>query len=117
VCGLLLTAFLAEVRLAGNSPNSSAGRLEVKYVGTADWGTVCDHYWDLSDADVACRMLGFKSAISAASGAYFGEGTGTIWMGDLLCFGNESSLLLCSHSGPSVHNCDHSQDVGLACSS
>ena len=103
------------MRLAGNNNNASAGRLEVNYNGQG-WGTVCDDLWDLADADVACKMLGFRSATSAPREAYFGEGSGTIWLDDLLCSGNESSLLQCPHAGLGVHNCRHSEDAGVVCS-
>jgi hypothetical protein len=103
------------VRLNSSTTNATYGRLEVNY-NNQGWGTICDDYWSLSDADVACRMLGFKSAISTQGEAYYGAGSGMIWLDDVLCYGNESTLLDCSHSGFRVHNCRHTEDVGVACS-
>ena len=31
------------------------------------------------------------------------------------CFGNESSLLNCTHAGILTHNCGHSEDAGVIC--
>ena len=50
------------------------GRVEVYFNNT--WGTICDDYWDLRDARVACRQLGFVDAISAEVFSRFGIGEG-----------------------------------------
>ena len=38
-----------------------------------------------------------------------------ILLDDLQCNGDERSLLECSHRGVGVHNCLHSEDVGVIC--
>ena len=44
-----------DIRLA-DGENEMEGRVEVCYNGR--WGTVCDDFWDVSDARVACKMAG-----------------------------------------------------------
>lgn len=90
--------------------------MEVNY-NNGGWGTICDDLWSIEDADVACRMLGFKSASAFTKRASFGEGTGIVWLDNVQCQGMESSLLLCSHLGLAVHNCEHNEDAGVVCSS
>ncbi|XP_078614542.1 uncharacterized protein LOC144883781 isoform X2 [Branchiostoma floridae x Branchiostoma japonicum] len=103
---------LLAVRLVdGNSPNE--GRVEVFYQGK--WGTVCDDGWDLKDASVVCRRLGYPNATSALDRAHFGEGSGPIWLDDLVCEGDESGLSECGHSGLGVVNCGHHEDAGVVC--
>jgi hypothetical protein len=46
-----------EVRLSGDL-TSESGRLEV--CNNNAWGTVCNNHWDIRDALVACRALGFQ---------------------------------------------------------
>ena len=48
-----------DLRLVGSSSNR-AGRLEIFLRG--EWGTVCDDGFGLTEANVACRQLGFSGA-------------------------------------------------------
>ena len=108
---LLIILTVLEVRLVGGPYN--AGRVEVYYNGA--WGTVCDDDWDINDALVVCRQLGFPYALDAYQDAHYGQGTGAILLDDIDCLGYESSLLSCSHSGVGNHNCDHSEDASARC--
>ena len=96
-----------------NSYSSRAGRVELQYNGT--WGTICGDSWDLPDADVVCRQLGYDGALRAVRDTAFGQGTGPIWLDDVQCVGNETSISHCSHLGLGVHNCRHYQDAGVVC--
>ena len=102
-----------QVRLVGGY-GVNTGRVEVYYSNT--WGTVCDYSWDLNDATVVCRELGFPGAISSSCCATFGRGTGPIWLNNVGCTGNETSLSTCSYKGWGKHNyCRHKHDAGVNC--
>ena len=89
--------------------------MEIFYNG--NWGSVCDDGWDINDARVVCRQLGFPNVDSAPRSARFGAGSGQIWLDNVACSGNESSLVNCRHMGWGVENCGHSEDASVICSS
>ena len=100
------------IRLVGGS-GPHEGRVEVYHNGT--WGTVCDDYWDLQDATVVCRQLGYDTAEGALGRAAFGRGSGRIWYANVNCNGREANLTQCAHNGLGMNNCYHSEDAGVIC--
>ena len=107
----LLAITDGSVRINNTSP--STGRVEVFYDGK--WGTICDDAWDLNDAHVICRQLGFKQALQAYKSAYHGQGSGPIWLDDLACSGSEKNLHDCRHRGWGKHDCTHGRDASVKC--
>ena len=102
------------MRLAGGE-DFTLGRVEFLQNGT--WGTVCAENWDLKDANVVCRELGFGQAIKAFKSAVFGPGKGEMRMNNVHCTGSERSLSECRHSRTwSEDKCSHSKDAGVVCS-
>ena len=103
------------MRLKGPLSANGTGRVEVFYGGR--WGTVCDNNWDMNDAVVVCRQLGYKYGIRALGKGSVLFGSGKIWLDNVNCTGSESNLTSCAHNGWGIHNCGHDEDAGVECSS
>ncbi len=124
-----------EVRLMGGV-NITQGRLEI-CVNDA-WGTVCSNRFGTNEAVVVCRQLQFSESSESGSCIYinndslsklcvgvisiigsdlseFGQSPSPIFLDNLACTGSESNLSSCHRSVIGLHQCDHSQDVGLQC--
>ncbi|XP_031569217.1 uncharacterized protein LOC116303758 isoform X3 [Actinia tenebrosa] len=99
-----------DIRLTGGR-SQKEGRLEIFHRG--EWGTVCEDYWSKEDAKVVCNELGFTSVVKVYQS--FGPGTGQVWLHNLQCYGNETSLTQCRHGRWATSPCSHDEDVGLIC--
>lgn len=87
------------IRLLGDKNSYTSGQISIYSRQT--WGYVCGANWDMKDATVACKQLGFQRAISA-SATSVPRKTGltpySITSGEVRCTGKESSLQQCPTS-------------------
>jgi hypothetical protein len=95
-----------------------SGRVEVLHDHV--WGTVCNDAFDIDDAHVACKELGFAAGASTytstlAASVSGGSTPSQIWLSNLACVGTEATLDECAHDGWGVQDCLHGEDVGVAC--
>ena len=66
------------------------------------------------------NMYRLKLLIMSSNGVYlqdtpYGEGSGQIWLDEVICAGNETSLLACQHNDWADDDCSHSEDVTIRC--
>ena len=52
---------------------------------------------------------------TARTSAYFGQGTGSIFLDNVGCLGTESRVIDCSHNSIGSHDCSHAEDAGVTC--
>ena len=124
---LLMAVLLAALGVLASAPAQAApvegdlrlraggsdqeGRLEVYY--DDKWGIVCDDYFGLEDAKVACKQMGFTDAEDFIR--RFGSPSARVWLDDLRCDGSEARLSDCTHRGWGQHNCSLREAVGVRC--
>ena len=105
-----------DVRLA-DGPSAAEGRVEIYHDG--QWGTACDDGWNALNTAAVCRQLGYPYWGAHHGGAHYGEGSGPIWIDDVMCSPTAVALSKCIRAGGTltwgVNNCGHDEDVGVKC--
>ena len=48
-------------------------------------------------------------------GNRYGPGSGSIWLDDVQCVGNERSITVCPRADLHENDCEHSEDVSVSC--
>ena len=121
-----------------NGENVQEGRLEI-CINNA-WGTVCQRGFSSDEANVVCRDLGLLNGTLLSFNlvsfikillyfsensieipqvfinAFYGEGTGPIFLDRLACTGNEANLLMCTIGRDlGITDCTHAMDVSVSC--
>ena len=85
-----------------DGPDPHSGRVEVyaraDWHNIAEWGTICSDSWDIQDARVVCRQLGYPDAVAALSSAHYGQGSGSILLDEVECLGTEPDIFACPHN-------------------
>ena len=69
-------------------------------------------------ASQSCNLNLFSSIPGAEvfRNAFFGQGTGRIFLDDVACNGTESRLIDCRHPSIGQQDCGHYEDAGVNCS-
>ena len=99
-----------------NCAGMGGGGLSVTTFGTALMLelSVSSLAWDqVSQLAVSCQLLIITLVGSARRSAFFGRGSGPIFMDNVRCNGTEQFLTNCTHS--TNHNCGYYKDAGVIC--
>lgn len=82
-----------------------------------EWGAIGTSQWDIQDADVICRQLGFLTAQSATLGGNFSSThpAPPIHIDTVVCTGDERSLSACSYALVSEQGEEFAERAGVKC--
>ena len=105
-------AYSKYLRLSGNYSSPYTGLLEVKYGGV--WYFACDYFFDLRDARVFCRELGYDQPINYKF-AKFRQGNRKVKSLRLYCNGNEKSFIDCPQRDWFTTWCSQYYIIELSC--
>lgn len=96
------------------SGQSNYGRIEVYY--NQSWTSICYNNFDRNDGLVACRSLGFSNVSSyhCCSHGYPPQAA-SIYISNVNCTGQESSLSQCSYSIANNSICNQYSTVSVTC--
>ncbi|CAI8031474.1 Deleted in malignant brain tumors 1 protein, partial [Geodia barretti] len=116
ICNATVECNETGVRLVdGVTPDD--GRVEICL--SRVWGSVCDDLWDVRDARVVCRQLGYYGISFPLQSHPVRMNDSILFyhLDDVECRGNENMLSDCGHEGIGVHNCFvRFEEAGVICS-
>lgn len=70
-----------------------------------EWTRICHDRWDILDAEVTCKQLGYPGAYTSMDASEFGLGASINRLTDVECTGSEIHVTSCRNSGWSSTNC------------
>uniref|UniRef100_T1IIV9 protein-lysine 6-oxidase n=1 Tax=Strigamia maritima TaxID=126957 RepID=T1IIV9_STRMM len=89
------------------------GNVEIFHIGR--WGAICDDEWDIREATVICRQLGFTRAHQVTENSQFGLSRKRVWMDNVYCNGDERNITDCRFDGWGAHDCTQREGAGVVC--
>lgn len=94
-----------------NGAVSNNGRLTMRYFGTQ--GTVCANNFDVQDAHVVCRMMGYSQAVIV----YKQQHSDNMYIFSLRmdCNGRETSIQQCGYRLYDINACRRNNIVWIVC--
>lgn len=107
-----------QIRLAANTSTPYKGLLEIHLHSL--WAPVCDTDFGMTEANVACRELGYSLGAVQLLPTFVSDNrqntSARFHMDAVQCRGNETSIRQCGHLGWGVHNnCTLGQAIGVVC--
>ena len=81
------------------------------------WGTICDNWFNDNSANVICRMAGYGNGVYNYGRYKQTSATKAtkIWLSYLVCPGDKTNIIGCTHKPWGQHQCGHHEDVGVRC--
>ncbi|KAK3727157.1 hypothetical protein QZH41_015176 [Actinostola sp. cb2023] len=99
------------VNLTSNA-SSHYGKVQIIFNNISR--TICgDQDWDIKDAHVVCRMLGFPRALAAIR--QYAKRSGGLSLPNVRCNGDEKTIEECDHGGWDQPTCSKGFDAGIIC--
>nr|CAH0101414.1 unnamed protein product [Daphnia galeata] len=89
------------------------GNVEIYHSGK--WGSICDDEWDIREATVVCRELGYSDVVQETHNSMYGPARYPFWMDNLYCVGGENNLTDCRFDGWGISDCEESEAAGVIC--
>ena len=110
--------YIAHVYLRGSINNRYVryyhGTVELFNAKKNRYEYICDEGWNIADAHVICRMLGFPGALDAIVRSEYGEPQATYTsLSNVQCNGTENSIFDCLYQ-PKPY-CSKSRSAGVQC--